>query len=143
MSLPKDSLNIDKENLDLERSELPRKIFVWGEKLAKARAEAKRVKNVLKLKAAEIGRKARQNPLSYFQDGKAPSKDAVEEVVLLDGEYQKLQETLIETEEEQETLEMYLEALKDKAFGCMNLTELHGQQYWFRNLPNGQRKAKK
>lgn len=132
----KDSLEVDRQNMEVERSLLPKKVFIWGEKLAEARAAAKRAKNKLKLTFADIAAEVRLKPDAYCIQGR-PTEQITEDCVLRSPAYKKVQEELIQAELEVDILEEYMEALKDKSFAIKDLTELHGQQYWSRALPQG------
>ena len=123
-----DLLEVRLEHLEEDCAGQSQLMREWGFHKAKAIRAVKDLKKELKLKAAHVGRDVRTNPAEFGLE-KATEK-AVEEVCLLDADYQDLQDQLIQAEYEEDLLGAFVDAIKDRRDQLRNEVILFGQMYF-------------
>ena len=100
----------------------------WGFEKAKAIRKVKDLKRLLKLRNAEIGREVRNNPGEFGLD--RGTDKAIEEISLLDADYQNLQDQVIQAEYEEDLLSAFVESIRDRKDQLRNEVLLFGQMYF-------------
>lgn len=121
-------LEIHENALEKDCTDHPRKVFLWGQELARIRKETKLAKHNLKLMSAQLNRDIRQNPIHFGLE--KTTEAAIEATIIGEATYQAAQTDLIDAEYEEEVLEAFVEALRDYKDELRNMVLLHGQQYW-------------
>jgi hypothetical protein len=94
---PYDEINIDKYKLHEEVSLNGERVVFWGDRFVEAEKQKKKVAKLVGEIRAELELKIRKNPEEFDIPGK-PTESAVNSAVILQEEFQKAQEHLIDVE---------------------------------------------
>jgi anthranilate phosphoribosyltransferase len=128
MKCPENVLEIHLDRLEEECQSLPKLLFLWGDKLAQAKRDARNAKNYLKLLAANMAKEIRENPKDFGLE--KITEAALEQTVLVQEQYAQALADHSEAEHEEDVLLAFVIALKEKGEQIGNMTKLHGQMYW-------------
>ena len=123
-----DLFSIDLTILEKQWAEQPRLMRARTRKLAKANRDAAKAKAAFKLVAADLGQAIRKTPEHYGVE-KVTDK-VVEDTVIRQPEYQKVQAEMIEADYKAELLTGVVRALDHRKSALENEVKLHGQGYF-------------
>lgn len=120
---------IDESALDVEWLGQPTLMMRYSRALAKAEKEVSRLKEKIKVTAAVLDKDIRSNPGQYKIDVKL-TEAVVNNAIIIQDEYQELQEELIDAQYEVNMLKGAVESIKERKDALQDLVRLHGQQYF-------------
>lgn len=123
-------IQIDKDNLDEEWIEQPRRYFRWAADLADAKRDADTAANNAKLVYAEVEKAVRASPEQY---GIAKlTESSVEAAVVSSPAYREAQAVLLEKRHQADVLAAAVAALEHRKKALEKLVELFLANYWSR-----------
>jgi hypothetical protein len=124
----KNDLQIDESALDIELLEQPNLMMIYSENLAETRKKFELKKSELEVKRAELDKAIRTNPRIYGIE--KITESVVSNTIILQSDYQKIQEELIILQYEYDIAKFASSAMSSRNYALGELVKLHGMNYF-------------
>jgi len=120
--------SIDKFELDEEWKKQPDLYFKWADLFAKASLLVDKIKDALEVRKAQIDKAVRANPKDFGIE--KVTNEAINNIVILDDEYRKLSQELIQAKYEESVLGAVVKTMEHKKQALENIVKLFLNNYY-------------
>lgn len=126
----KDDIKIDRNNLEEEWVNQPKKFIEWAEKEIDAQWERDRAKEKLDLVRAELDSAIRKNPKLYGITAEKITEAAISNAIIQEKKFKEASETYLEKVREAKIMGVAREGFDQRKKALEKLTDLFLSQYW-------------